>query len=306
MVGGKSNPEMEAAIAQLQRWDPNNAVPYLLEAEYIRWTRQDTWPEAYGPAHKTTAFTVARLEHEQQWRAAMEKAFAAPRYDEYWAQLQQLNRNVLPRYGSLQPLEVLRDSLWQPQMNYLEISQFSDVLLTEGDQAMSAGELNKARDLYQQAAAFGQRKREQAKVPLDFAGMSIQGESDKRLLTLLPRMNRNDELTAVRNALVEMRRDLKRFVIVDFTGIWEMLIGPVTVTGIMVSISSATLILAFVMTLLVLFYLVSKDVFHFSSPKLIDSLARQCGKFASLVMFVSCVLLYVAYHPFMRRHSAAT
>ena len=69
-------------IAQLEAWDGNNAVPFLLEAQRIAWLLD---PQAH---HLDTA------PNDERWHAVMAKAFAASHYDSYGKRYAELQRSV--------------------------------------------------------------------------------------------------------------------------------------------------------------------------------------------------------------------
>jgi hypothetical protein len=83
-------PEAAALAKKIQAFDPDNAVGYLMEAEQIR---------ENDPAFKTWLSNV-KPSYEQRfaqldWRQAMEKAFAAKKYDAYSIARFDLERHVL-------------------------------------------------------------------------------------------------------------------------------------------------------------------------------------------------------------------
>ena len=77
-----NTPECGDGIATLESWDPNNAMPFLLEAGRIAHTL-DPQARALDKAHNNS-----------RWREVMAKAFAAPRYDNYSKEYSELQRRV--------------------------------------------------------------------------------------------------------------------------------------------------------------------------------------------------------------------
>lgn len=77
---------------RLVKWDPDNAEAYLVKAGTLR------------PAGTIAiAYPAELAAQDVGWRTAMEKAFAAPRYESYGARRVALDREVLERRGLRQP-----------------------------------------------------------------------------------------------------------------------------------------------------------------------------------------------------------
>lgn len=79
-------PECGAMINTLASWDPDNSVPYLLEAKRI--ARTD------DPKLQQTGTAPA----DPAWHAAMARAFAAKHYDSYTEKPAQLNRALYAQH----------------------------------------------------------------------------------------------------------------------------------------------------------------------------------------------------------------
>ena len=94
---GGHNPSIPEWATRLQSWDPDNAVPYLMEAEAISLGRRSHSASIVTPTY------LDALAQETAWRDLMSKAFVAPRYDSYVARRYELERAFSANTGSIGP-----------------------------------------------------------------------------------------------------------------------------------------------------------------------------------------------------------
>jgi len=86
--------DVQPPVAKVEKWDPDNAVPYLYDAQVIQNQKHIDFVPSPG--------TFDRLEKEADWRQAMQKAFTAPKYDGYTKRRFELERTwLLDRYQLL-------------------------------------------------------------------------------------------------------------------------------------------------------------------------------------------------------------
>jgi len=148
-------PEFDPApwIARLKTWDPDNAFPYLLEAD------QASNPRSFGGAWERHGAVLApprAVAVESDFRLPMEKAFATPRYDTYAAQRFELDRALLQQLGWDRPdllmLAVQSHSI--PNLQAIRI--YAGYLVVGlGESAEKASRKDEAFAEYQAAAQFG-------------------------------------------------------------------------------------------------------------------------------------------------------
>jgi hypothetical protein len=109
-----SRAAFEPKVHEVVAADPDNALGYLLLAEWLR--RSD---------NKLAA-------RRAEWEAAMEKAFSAPRYDDYLNRGLQLDREVIRDHGASPFVAAWSIASWAiPDL--LEIKRHSDQLIASGD-----------------------------------------------------------------------------------------------------------------------------------------------------------------------------
>lgn len=135
---------------KLEAWDPDNAVPYLVEAS-IRET------EIRRDAGNT--FAKEKALNDPVWRADMEKAFAAPRYDSYFDRAIDLHRAFLSKHNIYDP-EIVRTVVLHIYAPGLGESQwYSKLLLDQAKEAQQKGDTSTAIHLAWTVAQFGERLR---------------------------------------------------------------------------------------------------------------------------------------------------
>jgi len=145
----------EPALAQrFQKWvrllkeaDPDNALPYLLQAEILR-EQDPKWPSgtpAYSAAAQGWPY-LKSLAAKTEWRTGMEQAFACPRYDSYLIKRFELERRVLREQGWASPPVMIMSMASYPIPSLLNIREYAqleakqlasdDVVAQRGDQAV--------------------------------------------------------------------------------------------------------------------------------------------------------------------------
>ena len=144
-------------IARLQEFDPGNAVPLLLNAEIISHPVQ----LAYFATTHDSALTEDRAwEHEiaknPAWLAAMDRAFAATKYDDYWSRQLDLLRVVSDSFH-LSDTDVAFYILVSHRLiDYEDIDAYADLLLQSGEEAARRGNTALAAASFEKVEHFAQ------------------------------------------------------------------------------------------------------------------------------------------------------
>jgi len=79
----------------LEKWDPNNAVPYLMEASVAFDRHEEQWIHNTNFSSRSTEQRADELASDATWSIPMEKAFAASRYDDFIRRSIELNIAVV-------------------------------------------------------------------------------------------------------------------------------------------------------------------------------------------------------------------
>jgi hypothetical protein len=174
-------PPREEWFARLQAADPNNAVPYLLEAYAQAGPRVKNHYQHGSP--KDADFEL--LETDSKWMALMESALAAPRYDSYFQRHYQLTRILWNREKDLSPVIVVSGLSSHAIPNLLNLRIFSQVKILEAQKARTAGDFKRAESLLHEVDAFGMRMANGSETRIErLIGQSLSRSADKELAVL--------------------------------------------------------------------------------------------------------------------------
>lgn len=140
-------PEVDSWIPELEKWDSQNALPYLITAEKI-------------DIDQVIREKVPRRADEElpAWQAAMAAAFRSPKLDIYSSRLQELDRRVLLRYRIDDPFEALGDDAWYglPSYGAQDASRYAKLLIESGGSLEARGDRKGAAEKYWAVARFRQ------------------------------------------------------------------------------------------------------------------------------------------------------
>jgi hypothetical protein len=143
-------PEIDGWVAQLEQWDPQNALPYLITAERID-------IDQVGQAR--TLHERVRDEQSAALKNALAGAFASEKLDPYLDRRTALDRRVLLRYSVDEPYQSLNTNdsyFWfgLPSYSLWDCSRYAESLLQSGDALDAQGDREGAREKYLTAARF--------------------------------------------------------------------------------------------------------------------------------------------------------
>lgn len=171
-------PEISQWVPKLERWDPQNALPYLIAAETVGLVHMRN-------AAPGTQVSDAELEADPAWQSAMAAAFASPSLDDYLGRLSGLDGKVVRRYHFNDPLAVFMDEerslpSYAPWYSW----QFAKSLLRSGDRLKAQGDPKAAGKKYWAVARFGQLMVARASASVRREGGELQSKAYRRLQTL--------------------------------------------------------------------------------------------------------------------------
>jgi hypothetical protein len=175
-------PEIDSWIPQLEKWDSQNALPYLIEAEKIDIDQiknrdirgQD---DAQSPA----------------WQAAMAAAFRSSKLDAYSSRLKQLDREVVLRYRIDDPFQALEAPYLYglPSYGAWDSYRYAKSRIETADSLGAHGDRKGAGEIYWSVARYGQLLGPDGGF---FLSREVK-EVYKRLATLSERDGNNAEAT---------------------------------------------------------------------------------------------------------------
>jgi hypothetical protein len=146
-VHWSSFPELDRWVPALQKFDAQNALPYLITAEKIDIDQvvRESVPH--------------RVEDEPAaWKDAMAGAFQSSKLDDYLDRRKEIDRRVLLHYRLDDPFQALADDCWYrlPSYGVSDSSQYAKLLIESGNSLEASGDHKGAAEKYLAVARFGQ------------------------------------------------------------------------------------------------------------------------------------------------------
>jgi hypothetical protein len=269
-------------VAELKRFDPENAFPYFIAAEKIdldeieRERPPRNWRENSIP-----------------WRTAMASAFQSPKLDDYGDRLEALDRRVFQRYHIENP--TLIDSYrWPrlPSFTAADSHYYAQALIAEARSLEAKGDTQGATVRYFAVIRFGDvidhqvngwLRRDEANA---YAGLGALAEKEARL----EEARLYTSLAAQKREPWPNRRDLRRWRFSEDPAIrWNTRMA--TNSGLALLFSSAVLLTCIVALL------VRNRTWRLGSLRP-SSWTLALGLGSSLILVLSSVLLYLSYRPY--------
>jgi hypothetical protein len=145
-VKGSSLPEIDRWVPALERFDPQNALPYLITAEKIDVDQvlRDSVP------HRAQ-------DEPPAWQSAMAAAFESAKLDTYSSQRKALDRRVLIRYHVGDPALIAEDAWFYdlPSFGVSDAYTYAELVLASAQVLESQGDTKAASEKYLAVAHFG-------------------------------------------------------------------------------------------------------------------------------------------------------
>jgi hypothetical protein len=282
-----SIPEKHGWMQKLEASDPDNAVPYLTAAS-IRDTEIRKQFNGLPPAGTIT--------NDPAWRAAMEKAFAAPRYDSYYFRAMDLQQSVLKTHNMQQPEDVGRGIIEYYPSGLWESQAYSKLLMDQAKEAQQKGDTARALHLGWTLAQFAERAR--ANSHNDWARGSAESMLQSACKFLQPLESSEGHVDVAKHLASENEALTQKLAEKNAATI-PYVFRPLNATSIALHSAGAGLILfggAIVLSLVFLF------VARFS-PSLRGSgfyrWACNCGRFAPAGFAAAIALMAATFAPYL-------
>ena len=196
-------PEGLALARKVQAFDPENAVGYLAEAEHIRES---------GDAFKAMLANVKPSFEQRfaqtEWRQAMEKAFAAKKYDSYAIARFDLERHILHEKRLDNPARVAVMLASYPIPNLLNIREYANLrTMYLGRNAEDAGKNKEALEHYWAVARFGEHMQMGGNNLIEqLIATAVQNIAYKPLIALLHKVGEDQEAASVQYSFDFLQR----------------------------------------------------------------------------------------------------
>ena len=282
---------------QLTAWDPENAAPYLLQAELVRQQRASLWP----PGRGTDPAYLEGLVDETDWRAAMESAFTKPRYDFYSGRRFELERHVMRQQGWDHPATMLVHAREWPIPDLFNISDYANLLVHKlGGDAEAAGRIDDALAQDWKVAHFGECLRLGGRSQTEqLAGDAVRSRGYKRLIPLLKKIGRQAEAGTLDYGLAQLRQER------------DVLTGKVPLARssnynwsvFLLNVFAGLVVIFLALTLLCVLYVNVKRSYRVQKRGTLWEIMTVGENYMPLLFFVACLGLYVTYYPYAQNFS---
>ncbi len=284
-VHGSPHPEL---TQHLQSWDPKNAVPYLAEADAIARAHRDD-PQWRGRSGFSPEQIVRIRGRDPRWLDLMDRAFAAPVYDTYFARRLDLDLQVMQRLGALDPQRAMSAHLYYVLPSLLNLREYSALRLAQGEEAERAGQWENAASQYWAVAQFGQRVCLGGKTDVEpMIARVLQETSFKHLQPVLLKLGRAQEAQTVAYE-AQLQDPGGPEWRARFQSQSQRLETFSLASGLFIHIFAIALDASAFLMVIVLFTLAVRR-----APRFV----RFSLTYAPLVLVLSCVCLLCAYHPY--------
>jgi hypothetical protein len=190
-------------IARLMAWDPDNAFPYLLEAgAFFDKASSETGWMSRSPLEQRRALAA-----EPGFLNPMQKAFAAPKYDNYGTQRFELDRAVFQQQGWDRPDLLMFAEASRPLPNLLATRTYAQYLVMDvGGAAEKAGRDEEAAAQYRTAEQFGVRMQRASNDLIErLIAMVIRQISYEHFVPLLRHQGRMEEAVLMESELADLQ-----------------------------------------------------------------------------------------------------
>ncbi len=281
------NPQLDEWVARLEKWDPDNAFPYLLEGIQAGERRGTKFP---SPSR------LDLLAQETEWRDAMKKAFGAPRYESYILQRFDLERAWLRERRLDRPAIILYSVASYPIPSLLHIRMYASLLVKKlAKEAAEAGRVQEALSYGWTVAHMGERMRlEGISLIEKLIGASLQDLAYEELIPLLRKMGHVDEAVSLEYAEKHLHQQLDTIRGKDpfaksANYFWA---------AVMVHIFVALVVVFGFLTAICVLYVNAKRWIRPEKKGRLYQLITTAENYMPVLLFLACLGLYLSYYPY--------
>jgi hypothetical protein len=293
-------------IAKLEAYDHDNAVPALLQAEFVRVTSPN-WPQV-GKEGIASPDYLTSLAAQQEWRQAMARAYAAPRYDNYALRRFELERQVMWAHGWATPIRMVLALSGYMMPNLVNVRDYANLESKYlGPQAEAAKHPDEALALYRSTAGFGRLMQADGKSLIEqLIGVAVERiAAEPNLIAALKKSGHSDEAALEEYRLHEIVKNLEVLRGLDLVAprsnhFWAALL--VRLFGVSVLFFGA-------LTLLSVLYVNAKRWIRRDKRGRIFKLVTVAENYLPVLLFLGCMGLYLIYAPYaynFRHYMTAT
>ncbi len=288
-LDAKQNPpDVHSMIARLEKWDPGNAVPYLFEGVVTE--------RAKNIAFTPMPAVLNSVANDTEWCQAMQKGYAAPRYDSYMVRRFELERTWLRQNHLDKPAIVLLSTASYNIPNLLQIRVYANVLVDKyGKEAEDTGHLPEALGYYWTAEHFAERMRLSGVSLIEkLIAVAVQKIAEKRLIPALRKAGQTDVA-----ATLEMEEQ-QRVQQIDTLRGKDPLAQSVNYNwaALIVGFFGGLVAVFSLLTLVCLLYVNAKRWVRPEIKGRLFQFLTGAENYMPVLLFVACAGLYLSYYPY--------
>jgi len=281
-------PDVQAVVARLEKWDPDNAIPYLWEGVAIELRKH----VALSPM-PTVLDSLAK---ETEWCQAMQKAYSAPRYDGYAARRFELERTWLQQNHLDKPAIVLLSTASYPIPNLLAIRMYANLLVDKyGKEAEDAKHFPEALGYYWTAEHFTERMRLNSGSLIEkLVAVAVQKIADKRLIPALRTAGQADAAAALEMGEQQLNQQI------DTLRGKDPLAQSVNYNwaALIVEIFAGLVAIFGTLTVACLLYINAKRWVRPEIKGWLYQFLTVAENYMPVLLFLACAGLYLSYYPY--------
>src|SRR5579863_1610429 len=289
-VGHPEIPDTQRWVPELTKWDPGNALPYLIAAESIDIDE--------GP-HRSFFVRPGAEDESLAWRNAMAAALVSPKLDTYRARLKALDRRVVQRHGFTEIYQVVaNESQYDDLPSYADSDcyKYAKFVLEEAKLAEYRGDHRGAVEKCLAVARFIQVVAGLDRPPRPRMSRIVQ-ENAYRQLALWAERDTQAEQSALYTSLADSTEQTNERELRFFSGRIRAG-GAGQWSAILIRISGAMMLLCAIFFLLAVSYFLLRA--RSSKPK--TKFSSRLSTFLSIGgasgLLLSSLTLYLNYRPY--------
>ena len=195
-------------IRRLESWDPDNAFPYLLEADASTWSE---WETHWGRFNSVNGDLRRALAADPRWCIPMQKAFLASRVDSYADRQFSLDREVLLERHLDRGDKLLMAAAVTPFPDLFMAQTYADHLLFDvGESEERAGRNKQALAAYETVAAFAEKSDTGTMWFEHIFSSKLRQKAYQRMIPFLRRQGRDAEAQTLEASLAALQKEKPR------------------------------------------------------------------------------------------------
>ncbi|HXT75893.1 MAG TPA: hypothetical protein VN780_06350 [Candidatus Eisenbacteria bacterium] len=292
----------------LQEWDPDNAVPRLFAAELLFEDIVAASPKVssfhFLHPHELNALEKTAAANSE-WLATMDGAFRAPQYDTYASRRLELVRNIASQYHINDPDVTGYVVAGGPLPQFSNVLTYAHILLYRNSPAGNgASDASAAADAWK-VLHFAQRMQLRGRTRIeDIIAIEIAQQACERLQPLLEKTGQRDQAALINLELERSNVALERIKSRNQSWSFSPTNGNLAWTGLTIHIAAyaALASLAASLAALALFARTARSTNKYRG--FFPVLCSLVVDIAPPLLLLTCVVLFVAYHPYARTYQS--